>query len=138
MKTLVFYVIKPKAVLVDRVRTLDETIGKLLTEVTTWLDYEVTHSGWSQDEYLLAVKLMYLAYLYEDYHTEPQAHFLFNEWPPIRFEVFDQWWSIERLELSDNIKEAEHSLSRLTKQNVQLTGNRRIDTWLSGKLTEPG
>jgi hypothetical protein len=43
MKKIVFYVIKPKAILVDRARTLDETIRKPLTEVTTWLNEEITH-----------------------------------------------------------------------------------------------
>ncbi len=133
MKTIVFYVVKPKAILVDRARALDETIGKSLTEVTTWLDEEITHSGWSNNDYIVAVKLIYLAYLYEDFKDEPETQFLFNE-SLIRFELFDKWWSIERFELNDNIREAEHSLERLTKENIQLTGNRSIDTWLSGKL----
>lgn len=133
MKTIVFYVVKPKAILMERARTLDEKIGKPLTEVTTWLDEEITHSGWSNEEYLVAVKLIYLAYLYEDFKDEYEAQFLFNG-GSIRFELFDKWWSIERHELSDNIMEAEHSLDRLTKENVQLTGNSTIDTWLLGKL----
>jgi len=77
-----------------------------------------------------------LAYLYEDLKDEPEAHFLFHS-RAIRVELFDKWWSIERDELSDNIMEAEHSLDRLTKKNVQLTGNRSIDTWLLGKLIPP-
>jgi hypothetical protein len=134
MKKIVFYVVKPKAILVDRARALDETIGKPLTEVTTWLDEEMTHSGWTNDDYIVAVKLIYLAYLYEDFKDEPETQFLFNG-GSIRFELFDKWWSIERHELSDNIIEAEHSLERLTKENIQLTGNRSIDTWLLGKFS---
>ncbi|MEK8018127.1 MAG: hypothetical protein VSS75_014735 [Candidatus Parabeggiatoa sp.] len=133
MKKIVFYVIKPKAILVDRTKTLDETIGKPLTEVTTWLDEEMTHSGWSDNDYIVAVKLIYLAYLYEDFKDEPETQFLFNG-GAIRFELFDKWWSIERFELSDNITEAEHSLERLTKEKIQLTGNSAIDTWLLGQL----
>lgn len=133
MKKIVFYVVKPKAILVEKARTLDETIGKPLTEVTTWLDEEVTHSGWSDDEYIIAVKLIYLAYLYEDFKDEPGAQFLFNN-GSIHFELFDKWWLIERHELSENIKEAEHSLERLTKEDIQLTGHRSIDTWLLNKL----
>jgi len=133
MKKIVFYVVKPKAILLDRARTLDETIGKPLTEVTTWLDEEITHSGWSHDDYIVAVKLIYLAYLYEDFKDEPETQFLFNG-GAIHFELFDKWWLIERFELSDNIIEAEHSLERLTQENIQLTGNRSIDIWLLGKL----
>ncbi|RKZ49090.1 MAG: hypothetical protein DRR16_12275 [Candidatus Parabeggiatoa sp. nov. 3] len=133
MKKIVFYVIKPKAILVDRTKTLDETIRKPLTEVTTWLDEEMTHSGWSDNDYIVAVKLIYLAYLYEDFKDEPETQFLFNG-GAIRFELFDKWWSIERFELSDNITEAEHSLERLTKDKIQLTGNSAIDTWLLGQL----
>ena len=133
MKKIVFYVVKPKAILVDRARTLDETIGRFLTEVTTWLDEEITHSGWSHDDYIVAVKLIYLAYLYEDFKDEPETQFLFNG-GSICFELFDKWWLIERYELNDNIREAEHSLERLTKEKLQLTGNRSIDTWLLGKL----
>ncbi|TGO02257.1 hypothetical protein PN36_27760 [Candidatus Thiomargarita nelsonii] len=135
MKKIVFYIIKPKAILVNKVREINETIGKLLTEVTSWQDEEVTHSGWTNNDYIVAVKLVYLAYLYEDLKDEPDAHFLFNS-RAIRVELFDKWWSIERYELSDNIREAEHSLDRLTKKNVQLTGNRSIDTWLLGKLRQ--
>ncbi|EDN71630.1 hypothetical protein BGS_0111 [Beggiatoa sp. SS] len=80
MKKIVFYVIKPKAILVDRTKTLDETIGKPLTEVTTWLDEEMTHSGWSDNDYIVAVKLIYLAYLYEDFKDEPETQFLFKWW----------------------------------------------------------
>jgi hypothetical protein len=133
MKKIVFYVVKPKAILVDRARTLDETIRKPLTEVTTWLNEEMTHSGWCHDDYVVAVKLIYLAYLYEDIKDEPETQFLFNG-DSIHFELFDKWWLIERFELSDNITEAEHSLERLTKENIQLTGNRSIDTWLLDKL----
>jgi hypothetical protein len=135
MKKIVFYIIKPKAILVDKVREINETTGKLLTEVTTWQDEEITHSGWTNNDYIVAVKLVYLAYLYEDCRTEPETHFLFNN-QVISFGLFDKWWSIERYELSDNIKEAEHSLDRLHKKNVQLTGNHSIDTWLLGKLRQ--
>jgi len=133
MKKRVFYVVKPKAILEHKARTLDETIKKPITEVTTWLDEEVSHSGWSVNDYLVAVKLIYLAYLYEDFKNEPKTQFLFNQ-GSLHVELFDKWWSIERFELSDNIEEAEHSVEKLTTKNIQLTGNRSIDAWLLGKL----
>ena len=79
---------------------------------------------------------MTIPYLYEDFKDEPQTQFLFNE-NSISFELFDKWWLIERFELSENIREAEYSLERLHKENIQLTGNRSIDTWLSGKFLVP-
>jgi len=119
--------------LVDKASAFDEVVSNSLTEVTTWLDEEMTHSGWSDEEYIIAVKLIYLAYLYQDFKDEPATEFLFNN-GSIHFELFDKWGLIERHELSENIKEAEHSLERLTLENIQLTGYHSIDTWLSGKL----
>ncbi|CUI07458.1 hypothetical protein [Massilia antarctica] len=111
------------------------------------LDYLLTsraHYGsylWGEEEGELVVKLLHLARMREyDGLSDSESAMRILGSDRISVDVFDQWWTIRRLEMEEGPSEDMHDFLIALVDSVIPTGNDVVDDWVKQlpKLTSSG
>jgi hypothetical protein len=128
---LAYFLIEPKQI---AVLELPQRVGKesaeLMLEPYLTTRCFADRSAWRQFEVVLAVKLMHLAKLreYDPLRTDAAAHFILGS-DRVSAAVFDQWWTIRKLNFKGPSENRQELLSRFFDK-IDLTGNALIDYWI--------
>jgi hypothetical protein len=129
MYQTVFYLIRPNDALKQRLESLDADWACLFTELTLWSRRESSEVSVEVSTWVILrevqVKLLFMLDIVSEYISSSDSvkselqSFLSEllEFPNVKVEIFDKWWSLERIDgLASTFEDAER---RLTKHSIE-------------------
>jgi hypothetical protein len=128
-----FYIVEPRPEFAERLRThADAQAGGILTAPKLLQQDElVGDARWGETEYLLRVKLLFLAGLrFLEPLSDDAAFAAILGSPEISVTLFDRWWTIRRWNEMSHVDECLADLVRAL-DSVPLTGNTVVDECLA-------
>lgn len=139
MRVRYYYLVTPNSDILSLTNEMDMVAIETMLKPQLWESDEGGRGDWSTDDYIAKAKIAFLTNL----KTENSASYFVRRLlsGKISINIFDRFWTIERVELAGNTNE--FSECTLSLDEIEFCGNPVVDEWMasiakkSGKLHNP-
>jgi hypothetical protein len=130
------YSIRPKQTLRDALGSRKSDVTDVLLQAEVFTQAESDRSSWSQADYALQVRIVFLAWLRSEYGETDECRSVLGD-GVLRADDFDKYWELE-VHSPDEIAWVARQLSkrRIASQVVE-TGSAVVDAWVTDVLGLP-
>ena len=125
-----YYLIRPSSPLRDHLTAKSSDYTEILLRPFLLSNGEADRSAWGEEEHAARIKLIFLAYLWQNYSRDPEFQQLLPGFS-IGLETFDHWWTLERHLLEGSAEALEKGIDSQTVERMRLTGLPLVDRWAS-------
>ena len=138
-KISIFFIITPKAELQEKLKylTTNHQVIELLTTPILFEYINSAHSILSVEEHDVKLRVIFLIGMYDDYvlsNDNDEISHVISELLaplPIKYQVFDKWWEVMRLDPPENSDEILKNVDERSLNQIALTNFETIDKWVS-------
>lgn len=131
MRVKAYYLIRLKSGALSGT-DIDESSWEALSNPQLWESPEGGKNLWSPDDFMMRSKLAFLINLKQEFKGSEGVDRIFRD-RKISLNLFDQYWDIERLQLTGSAEEVPDG--SLDRSEIELSGYSRVDEWLVQKMS---
>lgn len=128
----VTYVIRGTEELNRKIAEFDPEVLELISGPIVWTKKEGGRTAWTHNDYIIQVKLLFLANLLSEVKGSRLEPFILeivgNK--SLTVEIFDKWWRVERFTADDTFESIEEELKVEYLKLIAKTNDPMIDSWL--------
>ncbi len=123
------FLIAANGALQGRMSSYGSDVAGLLTEARLWSSSHSDRSDWTVASRTVAVKLLYLAHLRQEYSQYEEYRSVLGDLP-ITVDAFDRWWSVTPLFIDEDFDDVATRLDPAVVARIGKTGTRVVDEWI--------
>lgn len=104
-------------------------VAELLTVTRLWSSAHAVRSNWSVASRTVAVKVLFLANILQEYLPDDECRNIFGSLP-ITKEIFDKWWTVTALQVDEDFEDVAARLDPSLLVKIGKTGVHAVDEWI--------
>jgi hypothetical protein len=136
MTSRLFFLITANENLRARLSGNTSDVAEILSATRLWSAVHSDRSNWTMASRAVAVKLLYLAHLRQEY-SQYEDYLSILADAPITPESFDNWWLLTPLAVDEDFESVVARLDPAVAAEIPLTGMAAVDTWIRTLQPQP-